>query len=182
MYDPPEPTEEEMEEYDVEQAVMNAPTVSITGLTPESVQVIIRQTLRSSYNFEERAQEMLREMVKKAAESLLTEEATKQIRALVTAVLAEGFAEHTRYGEKTGERTTARELIIQQLTEKTSDNYGRGPQISVAARIAETVIKERFAKEFDDELKRAKEAFRSQVDELLKGKLVTSLKEALGLK
>jgi hypothetical protein len=182
MYDdPPEPTESEMNEFETEQAIKQAPTVRIEGLSAESVAVIVREAVRANYRLDEKAGEMLKEAVDEQVEALLKEEARAQITALVAATLEAGFTEHDRYGQKTGKQMTAQALIIEQLTAKSSDGYQK-PELTMAHRVAASVISDRFSKLFNDELERAKIAFRVQVDELLKAKLVESLKSALGLR
>lgn len=169
-----------MDEYEVKQAVSSSPTVRIEGLTAESVAVIIRETVRANYRLDERAQEMMRDAVGQQVEALLRSEAKEQIAALVADTLEKGFAEHDRYGNASGKQITARSLILEQLTAKISNGYSQG-ESAHAQRIAASVISAEFEKSFKDDLKTIRDGFKSQVDDLLKGKIVTSLKEALGL-
>jgi hypothetical protein len=180
--EPPEPTETELDEHETAQAVKRTPSVRIEGLSADAVKVIVRETIESFYGLRETAQEAVTKQVRETVEEMTIGMAQEQIAALVTKVLDEGFEEHDRYGNKQGKRITAQALIIEQLTAKVGgDSYGRDTQ-TWAQKAAGTVLGHTFEKHFQADLDRAKVAFKAQIDELLKGKLVASLKDALGLR
>jgi len=179
--EPPEPTEAEINTYETAQAVKRAPTIQIVGLTAESVQVIVRETIESFYGLREQAREAVEKQVRETVQTTTVETAKEQISALVSKVLEEGFEEHDRYGNKKGQRITAQALIIEQLTAKVEGSYGQNAQ-TWAQKAASTVLGQTLETHFKADLERAKVAFKSQIDELLKGKLVESMKGALGLR
>jgi frataxin-like iron-binding protein CyaY len=161
---------------------MRTPTIQIVGLSAEAVKVIVRETIESFYRLREEAQEAVNKQVRETVEELTIETSKEQIAALVAKVLDDGFEEHDRYGNKQGKRVTAQALIIEQLTAKVGgDSYGRDTQ-TWAQKAAGTVLGHTLETHFKADLERAKVAFKSQIDELLKGKLVESMKSALGLR
>jgi len=179
--EPPEPTDEELDEHATQQAVMAEPTIRIDGLSAAAVEIIVRNVIESNYRLSEKASEAVDEEVRKVVRATIEQVSREKISELVASVLEEGFYETDRYGNTTSRRITAKSLILEQLSVRAADGYGK-PAQTPAERIAREVLEARFTKEFGGELERAKSGFRAQVDELLKGKLVTSLKEALGLK
>lgn len=179
--EPSEPTEAEEREHSMSQAVKSAPGITITGLTAEAVEIIVREAIENNYGLADRAQRYAEQQADKQIKNLISDEAKLLVTARINKILDEGWVKHDHFGNKAGELITVHSILAKELSQKSSDRYGE-PEYTMIQRLAKKAASEVIDKAFAAELAEAKAAFRAQVDELLKGKLATSLKEALGLK
>lgn len=179
--EPPEPTEAEERDYHLAEAVKTAPGITITGLSAAAVEIIIRETIENNHGLADRAQRYAEKLIDQKIKDLVSEEAKQLVAARINKILDEGWVKHDHFGNKAGELITVHSILAKELSQKSSERYGE-PEYTTIQRLAKKAAAELLEKSFAAELAEAKAAFRAQVDELLKGKLVASLKEALGLK
>jgi len=187
MREPPEPTKAEYEDYErQEAAAATAATLRIEGITPQAVKHIVREAVERSisadYDFTDRVKDMVRKRVAEQVDKLVQEIGREQISDAVRSALADGWQETSHYGEPTGKRITLRERLNEAFTKKYRPDYGDRTESTTVEHAVRAAVAKALETEFAAELVQAKSAFRAQVDELLKGKLVASLKEALGLR
>lgn len=119
----------------------------------------------------------VRERVEAAVDERLSRLADEHLREAVAQIVREGFQQTNSYGEATGPRVTLKDRIGQYLAGR--DSYDRKSRIDA---VFEKLLGEALNRELGEELKRAREAFRAQVDGVLQAKLTESLRSALGLK
>lgn len=178
--DPPEPTEEEMEEHQQEQAVMAAP-VRIEGLTVEAVEVIVRRAVTDNYRINERVDDEIEKQINKAVSSLVKTAIQERAEAAVDALIAEGFAEFDSYSGQVRKRTSVSELINKAMTERSRGGYNE-PEMSAAERAVGRAVAAVFDKALEAEIAKVKADFKKQADSVFQAKIVAGLKEAIGLR
>lgn len=104
----------------------------------------------------------------------------QRIEAAVDAVLAEGWTRTDSYGCSTGQKLDLKGRISEILNTKQGDSYNRrGTLIEEAIKLR---LEAALAKDFAEELKAAREAFREKLDTTVMAKFTETLKSALGLR
>lgn len=177
--EPPEPTEEEIEEAHAANRVQEKP-IQILGLTTSHVDATIRGILSSHWRLEERIQKKLDEAIDEHVGKLLNERTAARIDAAIDAAIAEGFGTYDKYSGRVTGKTSIGELVHQALNEQTGDYYDRkGTRAQVAVRKA---VEELFEKTLKSEVDALRADFKKQADEVFKAKLVAGMKEAIGLR
>ena len=181
MYDdPPEPTEEEMDEHEQEQAVMRSP-VRIEGLTAEAVEVIVRRAVSDNYRIDEKVNAEIERQIDKAVKSLIKTAIQERAEAAVDRLIAEGFSEFDRYSGNVSKRTSVAEMIHKALSERSRGGYNE-PEMSLAERSVHGAVAKVFDKALEAEIVKVKASFKQQADAVFQAKIVAGMKEALGLK
>lgn len=180
MYDEEtEPTEEEYDKQETEAAVKGSPTVSITGLTREDIEAVIRGAVRNAMHID--VNDLARKMVKEAVEnhlhSLVTELASAELTQEIRKAIAEGWDETDSWGNKR-KHHTIRDRLSAFLDGK-DDSYNRETRLQKA--IKETV-EAAVKNEFQKELELARKQFREQLDTVLNVKLRDTIAQAIGVK
>jgi uncharacterized protein (DUF2267 family) len=178
MYDPPEPSQEELDEFETQQAVKRAPTVAITGLTAESVQIIIEQAIQNNYSLRKKADaavtEAVETVVREAIESKMDALMDEQLRPEVARILAEGWSKTNSYGEPVGQRLTLRDRIATYLN---GDGY-RKPLDEIFRSELERQLKTEAGKAFTEALN----GLRGRVDSEFGARIQAAIKTAFGMK
>ena len=181
-YDPPEPTEEELEAHETEKAAANSPKVSITGLTRDDIEAVIRGVVENAFgNVRSYARELLPSELTQYMQTAVSEAVTsigqEMIAEEVRRSLDEGFKETDQWGNLKAHHTL-KARINKVLTETGGYNDSR----TYVQRVVEEYVKRAVEKEMKDELAAVREQFRKQVDEVLNAKLAEALRQSLGLK
>jgi phage baseplate assembly protein W len=133
--------------------------------------------------------ETLRQLIDDKVEELVGRLVTEQfdaairdrIAAKVDEVVMSGWQQTDGYGNATGGRIDLRTRISDILT-KPTEGHGYGNRVTAVAVIAKDVVDKAFQGEFGKEIAAAREKFRADVDDVVKAKLVESIKGALGLR
>lgn len=178
--DPPEPTEDEIQEGQAHNAALGAP-IRIEGLTLASVEATIRGLIRSNYDLDRRIAERLDAAVEEHVAALVAETTKERIAAAVDAAIAEGFATFDRYnGRETG-RTSVAEMVHKALSERAGSSGFREE-----GTLAEAAVRKAVKSLFDEQLANVMKAlvadFKKQADGVFQAKIVAGMKEALGLR
>lgn len=183
--DPPEPTQEEMDEHDAREAVLRAPTVRIEGLTPEAVAAIIRSSVEATVAGNWNLSDQIDRAIDKAIEGRVSELTDGMIRerlsALIDSVIESGIPRFDSYNGREMSRTSLTELVQKQLTERSPDSY-REKGITIAQEAVKRAVDKLFDKELNGLIDETKADFKRQADEVFKAKLVAGMREALGLR
>lgn len=178
---PPEPTDEEMDEYETKQSLDKNPTVKIEGLTASDVRAVIAGLVDGKYRLDETAREMIADKAQRAVDALTEEVARDAIRQAVDDTIASGVRRYHAYNGTVESTTTIAELVHKELTRSTKRSYNDPERTVVQDVVAETV-KGIFTKELQNELEKLKQEFRAQADDVFKAKIVAALKDAIGLR
>ena len=183
--DPPEPTDEELDQAATEQGVRANSAIRLEGLTAQDVHTVIAAYLDSRYRIEERFNEALEKRIGKLAESLVTDElkglVTTRIGATIDAVIATGIPTFDRYSGQVTSRSSIAELVDKELGAKDSDGYGR-PTQSKAEKAVAAAVAAVFEGDLKQELEKVRARFKAEADEVLKTKFAAIMREALGLR
>ena len=116
--EPPDPTEEELAEHDTEQAVLNAPTVRIEGISAQAVAVILRAAIEENYGLREAAKSAVDDAVQAAVLEAVGDTvrlvAAEYVRPLVVKVLEDGWQTTNQWGEPTGKRIQLADMLREE--------------------------------------------------------------------
>lgn len=184
-YEDDEPSESELNEHEAEKAVLEAPTVSITGLSAEAVRLIVRASVEAIFNegYRDHVRDLMREKVDKevklALQSSLDELAAEALRPRVAEILARGWTETNSYGEPKGQPKTLDAMLRAALF---SENSYHNARQGLAVQMFEQALQKELNGELGAALKEAKAKVRGMVDEAVMGKFQLALREGLGLK
>jgi phenylpyruvate tautomerase PptA (4-oxalocrotonate tautomerase family) len=180
--DPPESTEEEIAAFETEKAVEHAPGITITGLTPEAIQIVVEAAVERNYRLQERVGEAVDKAVKKAISAGIDDAmrrlAEEALRPAIAEVIANGWQKTDSYGQPQGPKQSLAQRITEFLFER--DRYsGNG-----------TVIDKVFKEELDKALKteagkafqEALASFKGKVDTEINGRIISAVRSVMGLK
>lgn len=111
----------------------------------------------------------------------------EQIRAQLAPAIAEALANPIRrtnsYGEKVGEDTTLREVIVDEarkwLNTKADDRYGRSSSETNLQKMIRDAVQEAFANEIADAVKAAREAVPAQLGTTVSEMVADTVRQAL---
>lgn len=178
MYeDPPEPTEEEINEHEARQAAMRSP-VKLEGLTIESVRVMIESLIEHRFGLREMAREAVdkavQEIVKEALADKIDSVMDDIVRPEIARMVAEGWAKTDQWGHPQGQRVTLTDRLRAYLD---GDHYHK-PLDSVFKAELEKQLKTEAGKAFTAALS----SLRAKVDEELNGRITKAFREALGMR
>lgn len=178
--EPPEPTDEELEEADMEQAVRNAPTVRIEGLTAEAVQVILREAIESNYRLREKADAEITKAIDRAVDRALKESiprlADEHLRPRIAEMVEKGWPITNDYGEQKGTKGF-QQILREALFQK--DSYsGQGYAFKVFREELDKALKGPLG----EDLKKAQQMVREALDGDIMSRLRAAFKDGLGLK
>lgn len=180
--DPPEPTEEEMLAYEQEQALKRTPTVRIEGLTAESVEILVREAVRSYYHLDQHAKNEVDRQIKKAVHAAIGERllviADEIVRPVIAEIVREGWSQTDTWGNPTGKTLSLKQRVTEYLFGK-SDRYSSERPIESIFR---EELKKGLASEAGEALQKAIAELRKKVDEELSGRVIKAMRESLGLK
>ena len=156
-------------------------TLEVQNWTEERVYAAVAEMLV------EQNREGINERVKSLVEQKVQTEVDRisedLIRREVLRVLEEGWTETTTWGEKTGKRFTVRQRIEGVLfAKKQEGSYPNQYETTLVDRIVREVTTAALHKELKAEIEDAQKRFRAAVDDVIKSKLVETLKGALGLR
>lgn len=181
--EPPEPTEEEMDIYDQEQALKRATAVRIEGLNAEVVEVIVRQVVRDSFDLEKLAHQELNKQLKEQVSKVLDAALRERIAATVDAAIADGIPSFDTYSGAEKGRASVAEIVAKQLAQKTNRNgYSSSDGTTLAEQAVHKAVAEVFENAMKGELAKVVADFKKQADAVFQAKLVAGLKEAIGLR
>lgn len=182
MYeDPPEPTQEEIEEFEATKAAEDAP-VRIEGVTLGMIRATIAGILESRYTIQNRIDEVINREVAKRVSALFEGAVQERVTAAIDAAIAAGFPVFDRYSGRETARTSVVELVHKALTEKVGERGYDDNTGTAAERAVRTAVQKLFETELKAEVEKLKESFRKQADAVFQAKIVASLKEAIGLR
>jgi hypothetical protein len=181
-YEPPEPTEEEMEEADIEHAVRTTPTVRIEGLTLEAVQVIVRQAVESNYSLREKADAAVEDAVASAVDAALKDAiprlSDEHLRPRIAEMVAKGWPVTNQYGEQTGSKTFE-QILRETLFAKDQYRSHEGPW---AMKVFREELEKALKGSLGEDLRKAQQMVREALDGDIMSKLRQAFKDGLGLK
>jgi flagellar biosynthesis/type III secretory pathway protein FliH len=180
--DPPEPTDEEIQEYHTAQNAKPGGGIRIEGLSREDVHATISGVLRGLYALDEKIDEAITAAVAKKVSEVAEDVIEQRVTAAIDDALACGFPEFDRYSGKIKRRTSLRELIDELLTLKVSEYGSRDLKNTLIVQAVERAVRAVIDKELEAEVAKARAAVKSQVDDVIKAKLGETLKSALGLR
>jgi hypothetical protein len=176
--DPPEPTREEIEHAEALMAAKNTP-IRLDGITWGMIENVLSGFIEGHYRLNERVEGLLDKAINKHVSKLIDETTRERIAAKVDKLIDEGFPEFD-YSGRERSRTTVKDIVMKELMKK-GDEYGREK-----GTVAERAIARAVAALFDGELKVTMTTlvadFKRQADEVFKAKIVTGMKEAIGLR
>lgn len=159
-------------------------TTTITGYDVERVEQMLVQHLAAQ--FEKETLEAIQKEARGRAQARVKEIAKETIDAEVQKALAEGWEETSTWGEKTGKRFTLRSFIVDYLktdrAEEERNGYSDQPRRPPVYWATKRAIAAVFSKEFETEIDTARKALRVQLDAIVAGKFVETLKSALGMR
>jgi ketopantoate reductase len=182
MYEPEEPTEEEMVEHETKQSLDKNPSVRIEGLTADDVRAVIAGLIDGKYDLDATAREMVEKRAKQAVSALTEEVARDAIRQAVSDAISGGIHRYNSYNGAIESTTTIAEMVQKELSATKGDNYSSKPKVTVAQAVVAETVAAIFTKELQGEIDAVKKSFREQADAVFKAKLIEGLKEAIGLK
>jgi aminopeptidase N len=179
---PEEPTDEELEAEESTTVAARDQPIEIKGLTAASVEGVILGALRGNWRLDERINEAIDNAVEKVIARLATETVQAKLSAIADAALAAGIVEYDTYSGKPTKRTSLAEYIQAQLKMKSNDSYSSDRGKTVLDKAVAAAITQVFDKDLKAEREAVAARFRQEADDLLKAKLVQSLRDAIGLK
>lgn len=129
----------------------------------------------------------MRKAVKRELDKLVTEGVKQQVfdvirtelQKRVEKVLDSSWKKFDQYGQMKGSETL--EGLVRKLLDQQADTYNRG-DTWLQRTIREEVTKRLSEKEFKVVWEGAQASFKKEVDEILKSKIATGLREAFGLR
>lgn len=173
--DPPEPTEEEMNQHEARLAVKRAPGVAITGLTAEAVQAIVESAIESNYQLQKKAEKAVGDAVVKAIEESLKRLTDEQLRPAIAAVIASGWQKTDHYGHPNGPPQSLSQRITEYL-------FGGGSYDKPIERAFNAELDRQLKTEAGKAFTEALASLRGKVDAELNGRITNALRQALGLR
>lgn len=139
---------------------------------------------RREYEQELRAriERQLEEAIATQVAALVDDSVRARIALEVDRVLTNGWPITDEYGRDSGQRRTLSSIVLDALAQQTPDRFGHNRPEAIPVMVTREVLHRRLGAEFEKEVAAAREAFRAQVDETIRGKISDILRNALGMR
>ncbi len=177
---PPNPTEAEEEQGQVEHHASSDGKVQIVGLNHSDVFRIVAGVVEAKWDVTNMVNSKLTSAIDAAVNRLAPEVVREKLGAAIDVVIAEGIPEFDSYSGKEKKRHSIASLVVKEL-ERKNDSYSSNSKSVLQASIESAVAKV-FNAEVVGLVEEAKKKIREQVDAVLAAKLNEALKGALGIR